>query len=278
MTVRTEKIQALTGSAPLKLPTSLPSTNTPVQVDTDGTMTAESGGTTTFNTLTNGAGETGWVCLNSVEQDGLTAEIDIQLSSGSSVSASDIYMYKVIFDLHGSNSTSSSGQYLYISPLNGSTNISNGNLYPAGWVYSDSSSTSYGPYGDVGSNGNFEFSMSGVIGTGNSAEKYSEQFDMSTTRTSGYPWRAGIYGEIRYYNGAGLRHFCEPDMAMNWSHVNGNGDWYQYSYGYQMYSNYYLQKPYSTRTNTQFADGFKFHSNSSYKWQGNVQLWGITKT
>ena len=79
MTVRTEKIQSLTGSAPLKLPTSLPSTNTAVQVDTDGTMTAESGATTTFNTLTNGAGETGWVCLNVVEQDGLTEEINIQL-------------------------------------------------------------------------------------------------------------------------------------------------------------------------------------------------------
>ena len=65
---------------------------------------------------------------------------------------------------------------------------------------------------------------------------------------------------------------------MNWSHVNGNGDWYQYNYGYQMYSNYYLQKPYSTRTNTQFADGFRFYTNSSYKWQGNIQLWGITKT
>ena len=89
MTVRTEKIQSLTGTAPLKLPTSLPSTNTAVQVDTDGTMSAESAGATTFNTLTNSAGETGWVCLNAVEQDSLAAEIDIQIASGSSVSASD---------------------------------------------------------------------------------------------------------------------------------------------------------------------------------------------
>ena len=278
MTVRTEKIQSLTGSAPLKLPTSLPSTSTAVQVDTDGTMSAESGATATFNTLTNSAGETGWVCLNVVEQDTLATTIDVQISSGSSVSASDVYMNKILFDMHGSNGTSSSGQYLYVAPLNGSTNISNGNLYNAGWNYSDSSSTSYGPYGDTGSANTWEFSMSGVIGTGNASDTYSAQFDMSTTQTSTYPWRAGIYGEMRYYNGAGLRHFCEPEMAMNWSHVNGNGDWYQYNYGYQMYSNYYLQKPYSTRTNTQFADGFRFYTNSSYKWQGNIQLWGITKT
>ena len=278
MTVRTEKIQSLTGSAPLKLPTSLPSTNTAVQVDTDGTMTAESGATTTFNTLTNSAGETGWVCLNVVEQDSLTAEIDVQLSSGSSVSASDIYMYKILFDLHGSQNGSTSGQYLYVAPLNGSTNISNGNMRNAGWIYSDSSSTSYGPYGGSGSTSSYEFTLSGIIGTGNSSDTYSAQFDMTTTQSSTYPWRAGIYGEMRYYNGAGLRHFCEPDMAMNWSHINGNGDWYQYSYGYQMYSNYYIQRPYSTRTNTQFADGFKFYSNSSNKWQGNIQLWGITKT
>ena len=129
MTVRSEKIQSLTGSAPLKLPTSLPSTSTAVQVDTDGTMSAESGATATFNTLTNSAGETGWVCLNVVEQDTLATTIDVQISSGSSVSASDVYMYKILFDMHGSNGTSSSGQYLYVAPLNGSTNISNGNLY-----------------------------------------------------------------------------------------------------------------------------------------------------
>ena len=278
MTVRTEKIQSLTGSAPLKLPTSLPSTNTAVQVDTDGTMTAESSAATTFNTLTNSAGETGWICLNTVEQDALATEIDIQISSGSSVSASDIYMYKLVFDLHGSYSQSTQGQYLYVAPLNGSTNISNGNMMNAGWLYSDSSSASYGPYGGTGSANTYEFTLNGVIGTGNSADTYSAQFDMSTTQSSGYPWRAGIYGEMRYYNGAGLRHFCEPDMAMNWSHQNGNGSWYQYSYGYQMYSNYYIQKPYSSRSNTQFADGFKFYTNSSYKWQGNIQLWGITKT
>ena len=85
MTVRTEKIQSLTGSAPLKLPTSLPSTNTAVQVDTDGTMTAESGATTTFNTLTNNAGETGWVCLNVVEQDGLLRSKTLQHSNQHSI-------------------------------------------------------------------------------------------------------------------------------------------------------------------------------------------------
>ena len=278
MTVRTEKIQSLTGSAPLKLPTSLPSTNTAVQVDTDGTISAESGATVTFNTLTNGDGETGWVCLNVVEQDALTAEIDIQIASGSSVSASDIYMYKLLFDLHGSQNSSTGGQYIYIAPLNGSTNISNDNMMNAGWKFEGSSSTSYGPAGDTGSVGAWEYSMSGVVGTGNSSDTYSAQFDMATTQTSTYPWRAGVYGEMRYYNGAGLRHFCEPDMAMNYSAANGNGDWYQYSYGYQMYSNYYIQRPYNARTNTQFADGFKFYSNSSNKWQGNIQLWGITKT
>jgi len=278
MTVRTEKIQALTGSAPLKLPTSLPSTSTAVQVDTDGTMSAESGTATTFNTLTNSAGETGWVCLNVVEQDALAAEIDIKIASGSSVSASDIYMYKILFDLHGSQNSSTGGQYLYVAPLNGSTNISNGNLMNAGWQYGGSSSASYGPSGGTGSANTYEFTLSSIIGTGNSSDTYSAQFDMATTQTSTYPWRAGIYGEMRYYNGAGLRHFCEQDMAMNWSQATGNGDWYQYSYGYQMYSNYYVQKPYSSRTNTQFADGFKFYSNSSNKWQGNIQLWGITKT
>jgi len=278
MTVRTEKIQSLTGSAPLKLPTSLPSTSTELQVDTDGTMSADSGVSATFNTLTNGSGETGWVCLNVVEQDSLATTIDIQLSSGSSVSASDVYMYKLIFDLHGSYSTSTTGQQLYIAPLNGSTNISNGNLYSAGWSATDSSSRSYGTYGGTGNANTSEFEMSGIIGTGNAGDTYSAQFDMTTTQSSTYPWKAGIYGEMRYYNGAGLRHFCEPDMAMNWSHANGNGNWYQYNYGYQMYSNYYIQKPYSTRTNTQFADGFKFSTNSSYKWQGNIQLWGITKT
>ncbi len=278
MTVRTEKIQSLTGSAPLKLPTSLPSTNTAVQVDTDGTMSAESGASVTFNTLTNSSGETGWVCLNAVEQDSLATEIDIKIASGSSVSGSDIYMYKLIFDLHGSYGTSTSGQYLYVAPLNGSTNISNSNMMNAGWLYSDSSSASYGPYGGTGSANTYEFTLNGVIGTNNSSETYSAQFDMATTRASGYPWRAGIYGEMRYYNGAGLRHFCEQDMAMNYSKSNGNGDWYQYNYGYQMYSNYYIQKPYSSRSNTQFADGFRFHTNSTYKWQGNIQLWGITKT
>ena len=183
MTVRTEKIQSLTGTAPLKLPTSLPSTNTAVQVDTDGTMTAESGATTTFNTLTNSAGETGWVCLNAVEQDSLATEIDIQIASGSSVSASDIYMYKLIFDLHGSQNGSTSGQYLYVAPLNGSTNISNGNLRNAGWIYSDSSSTSYGPYGGSGSTSSYEFTLSGIIGTGNSSDTYSAQFDMTTTQS-----------------------------------------------------------------------------------------------
>ena len=89
-------------------------------------------------------------------------------------------MYKLIFDLHGSYSTSTQGQYLYIAPLNGSTNISNGNLYSAGWSATDSSSRSYGSYGGTGTANSYEFEMSGIIGTGNASDTYSAQFDATS--------------------------------------------------------------------------------------------------
>ena len=69
MTVRTEKIQALTGSAPLTLPTSLPTSKKGVQVSTTGVISTPASADSMTNLTSSVGSIPGWVLLDHIEQE-----------------------------------------------------------------------------------------------------------------------------------------------------------------------------------------------------------------
>ncbi len=281
MTVRTDKIQSLTGSSPLTLPTSLPATKTEMKVTSTGVLSAAPVAGATFNSLYSNA-ETGWVLLDVKEEDAMTENVEVGLGSNSAYSASDIYVYKFVFDLQHDNSSAQTQNYhIEFKTYNGSTNIDQSTMSSMyGWYDEDSGSYGAGVGNGGGySGGNYSAQWTS-IGTGQSSNNtYSEMFTSSNVG-GGYSWEKGIWGELKYYNGRAYRHQCTGMKAICYDKPSWNSN-----YVYQ----YYWQRGHSNGNNfkygsvsgndANYADTFKFgFSQSGDRIRGYVQLWGIPKS
>ena len=120
MTVRTEKIQSLTGSAPLTLPTSLPSSNKGLQVSTTGVISTPATATS-LSGLSSG-GNSDWILFDHLEQDTWATSMKVSANGNGSYAAGDIYCWEIKFHiLHGRNGRNSMTGYW--APYSGDTNM-----------------------------------------------------------------------------------------------------------------------------------------------------------
>lgn len=287
MTVRTEKIQALTGSAPLTLPKTLPSSKTNLKVDSSGNMTTSSD-SPTFSSLGK-AGETGWVLLGSTQTNDWTNGCEVSIE-GSGYSGSDIYMYRIEFDIEG-NRANNGGNAFMIAPYAGTTNISNAYFSYNGF-YNRNNSSGNGPYNTGAQTGTYNgyemYFASSFSGNSNSSYDYESMFDPAGALTSGYSYAGGMRGNIRYYNGAGMRAFQIDPVGLYCDEWNSS--YYNNSQAY--YTRQLFRKgqtKYNNATNSSFADKFRIHNadysgnssgagNTSFFQRGMMTLYGIPKT
>lgn len=286
MTVRTEKIQSLTGSAPLTLPKTLPSSKTNLKVDSSGNMTTTSN-TPTFSSLGK-AGETGWVLLGSTQTNDWTNGCEVSIE-GSGYSGSDIYVYRIEFDIEG-NRNQGTGMRFDLAPYAGTTNISNATLTNNGFRNMDNSmSNSTNANGSqTGTNNGYELYMAyNLSGNSNSSYDYESMFDPAGGNEN-YAYKGGMRGSIRYYNGAGMRASFADPVGMYWDEWDSS--YYNNNQGY-----YWMQvvrrsqTMYNNASNSSFADKFRIHNssysgdnsgsgNTSYYQRGMMTLYGIPKT
>ena len=93
MAVRTEKIQALTGSAPLTLPKTLPTSEKGLQVSTTGVITAPDTADSMSNFVASTGGEAGWHMFTHEEIESGANPIELKRPTASTYASSDIYEY-----------------------------------------------------------------------------------------------------------------------------------------------------------------------------------------
>ena len=286
MAVRTEKIQALTGSAPLKLPTELPTSKRNVKVDTSGNITAPAD-STNFSSLGT-SGETGWVLLGVADQQSFVTNFKVSIDASSSYSASDIYMYRLEWCLVGGRNNTSN--YFVMAPFNGDTNISqNMSSCASGWYkYNRSWSAGVNSANATGATGYEHWltaSASHIAGV-SSATSFD---DMCKTpigwTTETYSFQGGAWGTTDYYNGAANRHVPPSLEQINWNYYNSsyntasNGD-------YNIYMGQAATLKKGSVQNSSFADGFVFASKQGWSdgtsgdrtLMGQVNMYGIPKT
>ena len=285
MTVRTDKIQSLTGSAPLTLPKTLPSSKTNLKVDSSGNMTTSSA-SPSFSSLRK-AGETGWVLLGSTQTNDWTNGCEVSIE-GSGYSGSDIYVYRIEFDIEG-NRQNGNNMRFDLAPYAGTTNISNQTFTNNGFKNMDNSmSNSTNATGAQTGAAGYELYMAyNISGNSNSTYDYESMFDPSIVNEN-YSYRGGMRGCIRYYNGAGMRASFADPVGMYWdewdsSRYNSN----QAYYWMQVVRR--SQTAYDNPSNSSFADKFRIHNssysqdnggsgNTSYYQRGMMTLYGIPKT
>ena len=100
MAVRTEKIQSLTGAAPLTLPTSLPTSNKGVQVSTTGVISTPA--TATSLSGLSAGGNSDWILFDHLEQDAWATSMKVSANGNGTYAAGDIYCWEIKFHiLHG---------------------------------------------------------------------------------------------------------------------------------------------------------------------------------
>ena len=292
MTVRTDKIQALTGSAPLTLPTVLPPSTRNVQVSTTGVLSTPAIANS-LNSLTNG-GNSGYVLLDHQEWSENQNVIHLKMD-GTDYTASDIYAFEIWMDaVLIYTSTRGTARSYFISPMNGNTSISLGvsSSYYAGaatmfgyesqWMDGNGSTSQNGASTLRDAAGNtigYEWTeQQTAIGSdwtgGNYAQNYTSNFYTGSQMYGGQA--GGFYGKLRYYNG-----FCgrgwDPDLCgMQLYNQNSTT-----SGMYQSYSTYGAsttsQGSYPSNMQNA-ADGFLLGSNNSNNtFQGNFMLFGIPK-
>ena len=289
MTVRTDKIQSLTGSAPLTLPKTLPTAKRNVKVDASGNITAPA---TSVNFSSLGtASETGWVLLGVADQQSFTTNFQISIDPASGYSGSDIYQYRLEWALVG-NRNSTSNMFV-LSPMNGSTNISQSmsstasgwNKYDTSWTGGVNSRNSTGTYGSEHFLSCTATSIAGVNAMSNFDAMYDNPIpwvDSSAGETASY--KGGAWGTTDYYNGAANR-MIPPVLEQ----VNSNRWNSTYNMAYNGGNNMnfamagVIKK--GSVTNSSFADGFTFSTtngwdgnNTSYQLAGQVNMYGIPKT
>lgn len=286
MTVRTDKIQSLTGSAPLTLPKTLPASKKNVKVDTSGNISTPNT-TLSFSSLGAG-GETGWVLLGTSQTLAWSNGCEVSIE-GSGYSASDIYMYKCDFDIE-SNRQQATGNNFMVAPYNGTTNISQAYMSYAGY-YNRNNSTSNGAYNtgaQTGTNNGYElYFSSSVSGNSSNTYDYDSMFDPAGANDN-MAYKGGIRGSFRYYNGAGMRSVLIDPLA--YSVDEWNSSYYNNSQGY--YCKQFFRKgntKYNSPTNSSFADKFRILNadyagdnsgagNATYFQRGYMSLYGIPKT
>ena len=284
MTVRTEKIQALTGSAPLTLPTSLPASSKGVQVTTTGVISTPATADTLTPLTSSTGSDPGWVLLDHNETNAATGLMSVRNTS-TVYPPADIYCYEIQFNIMGyynnsagsvrwsatrngdrePNGTGRDGVGIYQSPGNGK------NQYTPG-ANGTSTNGSYDNTMSYKRQG-----MSSPTGT-----VYDKMFDKTQAPLqSTYGGDGGIIGKFRYYNGSGYSGPVIDPMGYNGRAGNGNsyGNWYFDRNGFSM--------PVSNNpTHTDKVDGFDCWDssggdgwgNANYKVMGFIQLWGMPKT
>ena len=289
MTVRTDKIQSLTGSAPLTLPKTLPTVKRNVKVDASGNMTAPSS-SVNFSSLGTSS-ETGWVLLGVADQQSFVTNFQISIDESSGYSGSDIYQYRLEWALVGNRN--SSGNYFVLSPMNGSTNISQSmsstasgwNKYDVSWTGGVNSRNTTGTYGSEHFLSNTATATAGVSGMTNFDAMYSNPIpwtDGGTGETRSY--KGGAWGTTDYYNGAANRMIppvLEQVNTNRWDSSYNTA--YNGGYNINFAMAGVIKK--GSVTNSSFADGFTFSTtsgwdgnNTSYMLAGQVNMYGIPKT
>ena len=280
MTVRTEKIQALTGSAPLTLPTSLPANSKAVEVSTTGVITTPATADSLSHLTSSTGSDTGWVLLDHNETNSGTDVMSVRNTS-TIYPPADIYCYELQFHLQGYYSNTAGN--MRWSPTRGGTRSPNGSGRYSVGVYqgtgSGKSNYSVGSNSTSQSTGyenNMSYKRNGQSSpTGN---KYEVFFDKDTAAMAGnYAGDGGIQGKFRYYNGAGYSGCIIDDNGYNGRGGSGNSytDWSMNRCGFSMPVN-------NDATYTAAVDGFDVFdsnsiSNTNYQIFGFVQLWGMPK-
>ena len=283
MTVRTEKIQALTGSAPLTLPTSLPTTNKGVQVSTTGVVSTPATADSLTNLTSSTGSDAGWVLLDHLEQEGGTSIMSVRNTS-TTYPASDIYCYEIHFNIMCYYSNNSGT--LRWCPTRSGVRSPNGNGRYSTGVYEGFSSgksqtgiSSNATNADGGYEGSMSYKRNGQSSpTGN---KYSVMFDKTKAAYNGsFGGDGGIQGKARYYNGSGYSGFIMDNVGYNGRTGSGN------SYESWSINRSAFTMPVSNQpTYTTKVDGFDVFDasggtwgNASYQIFGFMQLWGMPKT
>ena len=283
MAVRTEKIQALTGSAPLTLPTSLPTSNKGVQVSTTGVLSTPA--TATSLSGLSAGGNSDWILFDHLEQDNWATSMKVSATGNGTYAAGDIYCWEIKFHiLHGRNGRGSSTGYW--APYSGDTNMTmfsstqsltqvGVGFYVATQYYSNAGSpnanTSYDGHEFIFSQYAQDYNMTK---NGN----YSNRFSSSDT-----PWGGsgmygsdgpGMHGSFRYYNGYVNRGKDINMEGVTRSTESGQG-------GGNKYWEMYKPRRSSASTPASLAapiDGFRLiGSSSANKFCGWMQLWGMPK-
>tara|TARA_R100001163_G_C5057366_1_gene193871 strand:- start:345 stop:1202 length:858 start_codon:yes stop_codon:yes gene_type:complete len=283
MAVRTEKIQALTGSAPLTLPTSLPASSKGLQVSTTGVMSTPSTSDSLTHLTSSTGSDPGWVLLDHVEQNSAVSIMSVRNSS-TTYPASDIYCYEIQFNIMGYYNNS--GSSVYWSPTRSGTRNPNGTGRRSVGVYQSpgSGKSNWNANGNsTGVNGGYEYNMSYKMNgqsspTGNN---YSKMFDKAVaSKSSTYGGDGGVIGRFRYYNGSGYAGPVIEPIGYNGRSGTGN------SYGNWNFDRTAFSMPVSNNaTYTSKVDGFDCWDqtggtwgNANYKVMGFIQLWGMPKT
>ena len=285
MAVRTEKIQSLTGSAPLTLPKTLPSSSKGVQVSTTGVISSPDVTNTLSHKTSSIGSDPGWVLLDHIEVDeGETMKV---VNSSTTYPASDIYCYEVHFNII--SNYNNNGSEIRFSPLRSGTRSPNGNGRSGVRTYYSTGSGMEATTGSVGGSGtgttysNYEFyqgiKMEGMSNPGLSS--YSMAFDKDTAPLGGtYGGDGGLNGSFRYYNGSGYAGTitCDTGTFGRRSHGNSYNDW-------RLGETHFAMPRGNSPTHTGKIDGFECWNqnggpggNSSYTIMGFMQLYGMPKT
>lgn len=295
MTVRTDKIQALTGSAPLTLPSELPPSSRNVQVSTTGVLSTPAVGNS-LNYLSN-AGNSGYILLDHQEWSDNQDYIHLKMD-GSGYAGTDIYAFEIWIDaVMVYSSSRGTPRTFYISPMNGDTSIS---LGQTGSQYYLGTSTMFG-YQNTWMTGNGSHSRNGnssLKGPGGAqiGSEWSESqcaigsnwsgtgggYENNYTSDSyfGSQMRGmdggGFYGKLRYFNG-----FCgrgwDPNLAGMQVYTADSSSSGMYQSFDLFGASYTTQSSYPSNMQNA-ADGFLIGSDStSNHLQGNFMLFGIEK-
>jgi hypothetical protein len=281
MTVRTEKIQALTGSAPFTLPTTLPTSERGIQVSTTGVISTPSTADSMTNLTSSVGSVPGWVLLDHTESDTAGPTMTVSSQGNTSYPAADIYQYELRFNIMGYYQNSPF--YVQMSPMVDGVRKPNGNgQYQFGTGFNYGSGR--GNYSESGSGTGTDDNsymyqtyqkFNGMSSpTGNS---YSPMFSASEASfTGGRGGDGGIQGRMRYYNGSGYQGArIDPVGKTRRSNNNSN------NYESVSASNTFSSMPVSQNaTHTGKVNGFQFWCNSgqNHVLMGFIQLWGMPKT
>jgi len=281
MTVRTEKIQALTGSAPLTLPTTLPSSEKGIQVSTTGVLSTPSAADSMTNLTSSVGSVPGWVLLDHTEVETASPTMTVSSQGNTTYPAADIYQYELRFNIMGYYQNSP--YYIQMSPMVDGVRKPNGDgqyQFGTGFNYS-SGRANYSESGNgTGTDDNsYMFQtyqkFNGMSSpTGNT---YAQMFDKSKAPyTTGRGGDGGIQGRMRYYNGSSYQGARIDPVGKNRRSNNSSNSYESVSAGLTFSSMPVSSNP----TNTGKVNGFQFWCNqgTNHVLMGFIQLWGMPKT